>query len=213
MFGEHRLKTQFIKIADRKIHLVEDRGGLVRYRRDSIERLIKGTDVVLRLLPAPAVGYGVSLLTVKLKEEVVVPPRGSLSGFLDVPVEVEVKVGNLSIDHFIVGREKYALYGPIENGVITRYHVSPFYVDEPETMGITKVILSNPTKEWKDLDRVVLPIGGSTMYYNGDRAYYPLILITLKYHSPEVNNTGKAPREGLFRVGNGTPLPNFPMRW
>ncbi|WP_297438785.1 DUF432 domain-containing protein [Thermococcus sp.] len=213
MFGEHRLKTQFIKIADQKIHLVEDRKGLVRYRRGNIERLIKGDGEVLKLLPAPAVGYGVSLLMVKLRERIVVPPKGSFQGFLDVPVEIDVEIGNLSIDHFIVGREKYALYGTIENGKIARYHVGPFYVDEPEAMGIAKVILSNPTKEWKGLDRIIFPIRGSTMYYKGNRAYYPLILITLKDHFPEVNNTGKAPVEGAVRVGSGEPLPNFRMRW
>ncbi len=213
MFGDHRLKTQFIKIADQKIHLVEDKMGFVRYRRGNIERLIKGVDEVLKLLPAPAVGYGVPLLMVKLKEEVVVPPRDSISGFLDVPVEIKAEVGNLPIDRFLIGREKYALYGPIENGVITRYQVRPFYLNEPDSVGIAKVILSNPTGKWKSLEWIVFPIKGSTMYYDENRAYYPLILVTLKYHSPEVNNTGKAPREGLDMAGSGKPLPNFPMRW
>ncbi len=34
MFGEHGLRTRFIKIGDKRIHLLEEKGGdIVRYRR------------------------------------------------------------------------------------------------------------------------------------------------------------------------------------
>lgn len=51
------------------------------------------------------------------------------------------------------------------------------------------------------------------MYYENTKAYYPLLLVTLKNHSPEVNNTGRPPKEGLNAVGKGLSLPNFLMRW
>ena len=213
MFGEHELKTQFIKVGDKKIHLLEESESLVRYRRDEVERIIKNNGEKLKVLPAPAIGYGVRLLMVKFNEPLVVPPHDSLTGFIEAPIEIDVKVGGLSVDHFIVGREKYALYGSLEAGVICRYHVSPFYAKEPGSIGVAKLIVSNPSPEWKSLERVVIPISGTPMYYESTKAYYPLLIVTIKDHSPEVNNTGKAPREGLNMVGEGLSLPNFLMRW
>ncbi|ASJ06465.1 DUF432 domain-containing protein [Thermococcus pacificus] len=213
MFGEHELKTQFIKIADKKVHLLEDKGGIVRYRRDEVEKIIKSNGEKLKILPSPAVGYGVRLLMVKFREPVVVPPQGSLIGYIEAPVEIDVKVGELSIDHFIVGKEKYALYGTLEAGVICRYHVSSFHAEEPESLGVVKLIVSNPSSEWKSLEKVIIPVKGSSMYYTEDKAYYPLLVVTIKNHIPEVNNTGKPPKEGLNSLGNQLSLPNFLMRW
>ncbi len=214
MFGEHELKTRFIKIGDTKIHLLEDSPGLVRYRREDVEKLIKIKDgEKLNVLPAPAIGYGVRLLMVKFREPLVVPPKDSLPGFVDAPVEVEVKVGGTPVDRFQVSREKYALYGTIEAGAIARYHVGSFRTNEPDSMGVLKMIISNPSGEWKNLGKLVVPIWNSAMYYTQERAYYPLIIVTLKNHVPEVNNTGKAPKDGLTPVGPGDALPNFLMRW
>jgi len=214
MFGEHELKTRFIKIGGTKIHLLEDSPGLIRYRREDVEKLIKIKDgEKLSVLPAPAIGYGVRLLMVKLREPLVVPPKDSLPGFVDAPIEVEVKVGGTSIDRFQVFREKYSLYGTIEAGAIARYHVGSFRANEPDSMGVLKIIVSNPSREWKTLEKLVMPIWNSTMYYAQERAYYPLIIVMLKNHVPEVNNTGKAPKEGLTPVGPSDALPNFLMRW
>jgi hypothetical protein len=213
MFGEHELKTQFIKIADKKIHLLEDKGGILRYRREDFEAIIKNNGEKLRVLPSPALGYGVRLLMIKFREPLVIPPQDSITGFVEAPVEVDVKVGDLTVDHFIVGKEKYALYGAIEAGVICRYQVSSFYTEEPNSIGVAKLIVSNPSSEWKSLERVVVPIKGTSMYYESAKAYYPFLVVTIKNHNPEVNNTGKPPKEGLDAVGKGLSLPNFRMRW
>ncbi|WP_048151091.1 DUF432 domain-containing protein [Palaeococcus ferrophilus] len=213
MFGEHELRTQFIKIADTKIHLLEERGGLLRYRRDDVERLIKVSGEKLKILPAPAEGYGVRLLMIKLKSPIALPPRESIDGFVSAPVEVSVKIGNLQVDRFIPGKEKYALYGTLEAGVICRYHVSDFDTREPDSIGVARVRMSNPSNEWKSIERIVVPIRGTTMYYTAERAYYPLLIVVLKNHMPEVNNTGKPPVDGLEAVGESHSLPNFMMRW
>jgi hypothetical protein len=213
MFGEYELKTQFIKVGDKKIHLLEEKEGVIRYRRDDVEKLIKNNGEKLKVLPSPALGYGVRLLMVRFREPVVIPPQDSITGFVEAPVEIDVKVGDLTIDHFIVGKEKYALYGTLEAGVICRYHVSSFYTEEPESIGVAKLIVSNPSPEWKSLERVVIPIRGTSMYYESTKAYYPLLVVTIKNHNPEVNNTGKAPKEELNVVGEGLSLPNFLMRW
>ncbi|ASJ10411.1 hypothetical protein A3L12_03405 [Thermococcus sp. P6] len=213
MFGEHELKTKFIKIGDKRIHLLEEGDDTVRYRRDDVEVLIKKGDGKLGVFPAPAVGYGVRFLMVKFKAPVVVPPRDSIRGFVEAPVEVEVKLGRVRVDRFPAGREKYALYGTLEAGFIARYHPSPFYTEEPPSHGVAGLIIVNPSEEWKRLERVVFPIASSTMYYSPEKGYYPLLIVTMKSHIPEVNNTGRPPKEGLNATGEARSLPNVPMRW
>ena len=213
MFGEHELRTKFIKIGDKRIHLLEEKGGIVRYRRDDVELLIKRGSERLGVFPAPAMGYGVKFLMIKFKSPLVVPPRDSVSGFVEAPIEVDVRLGDTSVDRFAVGTEKYALYGAIEAGFIARYQITPFYVEEPDSLGVAKLIIVNPTGEWKSLERVVFPIANSTMYYSSEKGYYPLLVVTMKNHLPEVNNTGKPPKEDLNVIGEQEALPNLLMRW
>jgi len=212
MFGEYELKTGFIKVWDKKIHLIEETDEIVIYHRDDVKRIIKKAGK-LKILPSPAIGYGVRYLMVKLNEPVAVPPKDSIAGYIEAPVEVEIRVGDLTIDHFILGKEKYALYGTTDVGVITRYHRSKFYIVEPSSPGIAKVIIDNPSKEWKMIDGIVFPIKDSVMFYTKDKAYYPLLVVTLEDSVPEVNNTGKPPKEGLTPTREELSLPNFLMRW
>ncbi len=212
MFGEHELKTQFIKIADKKIHLVERPGDTVLYRRDDVRVLIKKGNGGLWVLPAPAEGYGVDFLMIKLTEKMAIPPKERVTGYLSAPIDISVRSGNAEIDRFVVGREKYALYGRITSGVITRYHASEFHPEVPEATGVVKLVINNPTEKWKLVERVVIPIKGSTMFYSKERAYYPLVVLTTK-EPYEVNNTGNPPDGTLTATHRAEPVPNFRMRW
>ena len=212
MFGEYPLRTQFIKILDKKIHLVEQSDETVLYRRDDVRVLIKKSQEKLVILPAPAEGYGVKFLMVKMAKRIAVPPHERMTGYLSAPIDISVRTGSVEIDRFVVGREKYALYGEKTVGVIARYHVSDFSERPPESPGIIKLIISNPTEEWKLVDRVVFPIRNSVMFYSEDRAYYPLIILTTK-EIYEVNNTGNPPDGTLKPTHEAEPLPNFRMRW
>jgi len=212
MFGEYELKTQFIKIIDKKIHLIEESGETVRYRRDGVTVLIRKGHGRLLVLPAPAEGYGVKFLMVRFSERIAIPPRERLTGYLSAPIDISVKTGGVEIDRFVVGREKYALYGEKTIGVIARYHVSGFHRQIPDSIGVLKLIINNPTNEWRLVERVVLPIRNSVMFYSEDKAYYPLVILTTK-ETYEVNNTGNPPDGTLKPTHKAEPLPNFRMRW
>ncbi|NJE00753.1 DUF432 domain-containing protein [Thermococcus sp. JdF3] len=212
MFGEHELKTQFIKIMDKKIHLVEDSGDKILYRRDGVRILIKRGRGKFLILPAPAEGYGVKFLCIRLSERIAVPPKERLVGYLSAPIDISVRSGDLEIDRFTVGREKYTLYGEKTVGVIARYHESDFHEKPPDSPGIVKLVIHNPTESWKLVERIVFPIRNSVMFYEEDRAYYPLIILLTK-DIYEVNNTGNPPDGTLKPTHEAEPLPNFRMRW
>ncbi|AEH24927.1 DUF432 domain-containing protein [Pyrococcus yayanosii] len=209
MFGEHELREGSIELPGETI-MLEKEGEFYRYRRGDVERIIVGGEV-LRILPAPAVGYGVKLLMIRLAEPLAVPPGGNVEGFLSAPVEVEVKVENLSIDRFSISREKYALYGTLEAGVIARYYKSRFWREEPPDPGVVKLKVINPSNDWRLLERVVFPLSGP-MFYSREKAYYPLITVSLK-KDVEVVNTGKAPLPGLKAASEERHQLKFMMRW
>ncbi|ASJ03908.1 DUF432 domain-containing protein [Thermococcus barossii] len=213
MFGEHELKTQFIKIGEKKVHIVEEKGDVFKYRRDDVEVMFKGAGNKLEILPAPATGYGVKLLMIDFGESVVVPPGEKMEFFLSAPVEVDVRLGDVTIDHFNLSREKYALYGTPEVGAIARYWRSRLYISEPNETGVVKVHINNGSKRWWELDHLVIYLKDTVMYYSEERAYYPLIIVEFKTGVPEINNTGEPPKEGLKPTKEPLPLPNFVMRW
>jgi len=214
MFGEHELKTQFIRVGEKKIHLVEEKPGVFRYRRDDVEVLFKKDGNRLHILPSPATGFGVKLLMIDFGERVVIPPGDELEFFLSAPVEVDVRLGDALIDHFDISREKYALYGTPEVGAIARYWKSAPQVSEPvDAIGVVKLKVVNGSKRWRELDHVLIYLKDSVMCYSKDKAYYPLIIVNVKTEIPEINNTGKPPKDGLTPTKEPLPLPNFVMRW
>jgi len=210
-FGEFELRTMFINVLNRRIRITENPDGTFLYQRDDVSVLLPGRGT-LKVLPAPAEGYGVKFLMVRFKPEVAVPPGETVTSYLSAPIDVVVKSGNTLIDRFVVGREKYALYGERTIGVIARYHVSGFTPKEPDSIGVIKLVLRNPTSDWKLVEKVVLPIRNSVMFYSDTKAYYPLIILTTK-EPYEVNNTGNPPDGMLRPTHKAEPLPNFRMRW
>ncbi|AFL94935.1 hypothetical protein CL1_0730 [Thermococcus cleftensis] len=212
MFGEHELRTQFIKIIDKKIHLVEESENWILYRREGVQVLIKKGKGKFLILPAPAEGYGVKFLMIRLSERIAIPPKERIVGYLSAPIDISIRSGDLEIDRFTVGREKYSLYGEKTVGVIARYHESDFYESIPDSPAVVKLVIYNPTESWKMVERVVFPIRNSVMFYSEERAYYPLIILLTK-EIYEVNNTGNPPDGTLRQTHRAEPLPNFRMRW
>ncbi len=210
-FGTHGFdEERSITVGGRLIKLHEVEKGYLYERGD--RRVLLTDDVPLRVLPYPAVGYGVRFLMLKFGEDLVVPPGSDVTGYLSAPVDVSVRVGDVEIDRFTVCREKYALYGKDNVGVIARYWVTSLSKDEPDSLGVMKVVVRNPTENWKSLDRIVVPIASSPMFHSPHKAYYPLVIITLR-EFPEINNTGNPPDGTLERVGENRIIPNFIMRW
>ncbi|WP_297460528.1 DUF432 domain-containing protein [Thermococcus sp.] len=213
MFGEYPLRTQFIRVGDVKIHIIEETEDLVRYRRGDVGVLLKKAAGRFEIVPAPAEGYGVKLLLVDFEDRLLIPPRETMDIYLTAPCEAEARLGGTVIDRFQISREKYALYGTPEVGAIARYWRSGVHTTEPGANCILKVSILNDSRDWRKMDHVVVYIRESVMFYSGDRAYYPLVIVEFKSDVPEVNNTGNPPMEGLTPTREPLPLPNFLMRW
>ncbi len=208
LFGFHRPGDE-IEIGFVRVKLSGSQGKCV-YERDGRRVIVHGEGV--DVLPHPAVGYGVRFLMVRLEEEMAVPPGESVSGYLSAPVDVSIRAGSVEVDRFTASKEKYALYGRDNAGVIARYWRSSFFRDEPDSLGVIKVIIRNSSDKWRLLDRIVVPIANSLMFYSPSKAYYPLIIVTVR-ELVEVNNTGNPPDGRLEKTGEERIIPNFIMRW
>jgi len=212
IFGEHGLRTQFIHVGEKKIHVVENSEGTFTYRRDNVRVKILG-GMHLSILPAPAKGYGVRFLMVKLEPSVAVPPTSIVKGYLEAPIDVKVLLGGTEIDRFTPCREKYALYGEDNVGVIARYAVSQFFSKKPNpTCALIPLLIKNEDESWFHLRRLVFPIGNCPMFYHRDEAYYPQMIVHLK-KIPFIVNTGNPPDGTLNVVGTPRRIVTFSMRW
>ncbi len=212
MFGRYEPRTQSLRVGGVEIRVVEETSGFFRYRRDGVTVMFKNGKEFF-ITPAPAEGYGVKLLMVDLHEKVVIPPGDSFIFYLDVPFEVQVSVEGKVIDRFQLFKEKYALYGTPQVGAIARYWKSKVYTSIPDSPGVVKVVLTNRSRKWRELDHIVFFIKDSVMYYTKNKAFYPLMIVEFRSEIPEVNNTGKPPEENLTPTKEELPLPNFLMRW
>ncbi|WP_231288440.1 DUF432 domain-containing protein [Methanococcus maripaludis] len=191
---------------------IEELDGLLKYIRGNTSKLIKKSSYSLRIVPSPAIGYGVQYLTIKFKEPVVVPPKDTFRGYVESPCDIELKLGEMELDLINLGKEKYAIYGTVDIGDISRYHLSEVYTKEPDSLCVTKFVLSNGSNYWKTFDKLVFPIWETIMYYSEDKAYYPTIINLTKNGSVEIINTAKAPKNGLIGTKNITPVSHFLRR-
>jgi len=126
----------------------------------------------VELVPYSPVGGRVSVryLMVRFRESIAIPPGGSLSTVVQVPVDIGIYVGGTLV-RVVPTRVKYALYGPPDMGELCRY------VSEALVNGLhrclrapLRVSLSNASRSTVNVSRVVVPLGGLGLYLNEERA-------------------------------------------
>ncbi|CAF30091.1 DUF432 domain-containing protein [Methanococcus maripaludis] len=211
MFGYRPLIPEKFQIENQEIE-IEEKDGMLRYTRGNTSKLIKKSSYSLKIVPRPAFGYGVHYLTINFKEPVIVPPKDTFRGYVESPCDIELKLGDMELDLIKLGKEKYTIYGTVDIGDISRYHLSEVYTKEPDSPCVTKFILSNGSNYWKTFEKLVFPIWETIMYYSEDKAYYPTIINITKNGTVELLNTAKTPKNGLTGTKNVTPVSNFLRR-
>jgi hypothetical protein len=104
---------------------------------------------------------------------VVLGPESENQVYLKFPVEIAIFLeskGNYDVlDIFSFDSPKYALYGPPDQGVITRHFESEVYADIPGTdssrEGVMELTMRNMTRSWIEVSRVVFENTGIYLYY------------------------------------------------
>jgi hypothetical protein len=104
---------------------------------------------------------------------VAIEPDSSELVYITFPVEIGVFLeskGDFDVlDIFTLSRPKYSLYGPPEEGVITRYHESAVSGTPPEVdplkEGIIALSISNASRNWIEVTRAVFDCSSLFLYY------------------------------------------------
>jgi hypothetical protein len=135
---------------------------------------------------------------------VAVEPASTQSVYLKFPVEIGVFLeskGDFDIlDIFSLVKPKYSLYGPPEQGIITRYHETPVSGTIPPVdrlkEGVIALTIANTSRSWLDVSRVVLDCRELFLYY-GDIVSITARMDILSKDIADVRSEDRPLREGM----------------
>jgi hypothetical protein len=104
---------------------------------------------------------------------VAIEPDSSETVYLTFPLEIGVFLkskGDFDVlDIFTLSRPKYSLYGPPEEGVITRYHESLLSGSVPVVdrvrEGVLALSITNESRNWVEVSRAVFDCSSLFLYY------------------------------------------------
>ena len=148
--------------------LHEDYIHYSRAKESSVERskIIKNAEK-LELLPIYPVFLPLAItkyVIVYFTEALNIPPSGNATIYIKIPVDISVYAYDANdnftvIDVFAVSSVKYALYGPIEEGIIARYYKSEVFLDPVDPKlgeALARIKIVNKTDSWVEIGKVLL---------------------------------------------------------
>ncbi len=115
-----------------------------------------------------------SSLLVEFEKPLVVEPRYKKRVFVTFPTEIGVFTGKGKsaryIDIFGLNKPKFTLYGDVKTGSICKYWKSEVYHKlpkmDPAYEGIMDLHISNLSKRWVEVTKVVFSAYGMKIYYD-----------------------------------------------
>jgi len=161
---------------------IDPSDGFYRYERrcgpEAISKIISGGSRKIVINPVEPVNLPrevTKYLEIHFTP-VAMEPDSAETVYLTFPVEIGVFLeskGDFDIlDIFSLSVPKYSLYGPPEEGVITRYHESVPSGSVPQVdrlrEGVLALSIANESRNWVEVSRVVFDCTSLFLYY-GDR--------------------------------------------
>lgn len=157
--------------------------GFFRYNRRSgaeeVQKIIGGSPGTIVINPVEPVNLPqeVTRFSEIHFTPVAIGPDARQLLYLKFPVEIGVFLESKGdydvLDIFTLSRPKYSLYGPAEEGVITRYYESMVYDSMPPASplrdGVMALTITNASRSWIEVSRLVFDTNTLSIYY-GDTA-------------------------------------------
>ncbi|AEM39781.1 protein of unknown function DUF432 [Pyrolobus fumarii 1A] len=154
-------------------------GGFNVYEREcggDIRRVRVAGDK-LEVVPAPPVMAEPrvsNIIMLRLPEPLVVSPGSEASIETSIPVDIVVVMGSLVVDAIPTYRVKYALYGNVDKGVITRF-VKLGECRAP--CASMRIVVRNSGGKPVRIERIVFPAYMLSLCYNGSLVYANSIFV------------------------------------
>jgi hypothetical protein len=153
--------------------------GFFRYNRRSgkeeVQKIIGGVPGTIVINPVEPVNLPrevTRFLEIHFTPVAIGPDARQLL-YLKFPLEIGVFLESKGdydvLDIFTLRRPKYSLYGPAEEGVITRYSESLVYDGIPPVSplrdGVMALTITNSSRSWIEVSRVVIDTTTLSIYY------------------------------------------------
>ncbi len=180
------------------IEIIEGEGRYI-YKRNDIEKIIPGKDITFDLFPVSSSGIA-NYIQLSLKNPIVISPRDTTTFTITAPYDLQVRALKnrkwTSIDTIHIQKEKYALYGPVEKGMLCRYFKSDS--NEEKDTAIVHIQVENETETWQEVSKIVF--SADIELYEDEKIHYPPLQLTITPTELKVAESERT--EGLKKIGN-----------
>jgi len=181
---------------------VEVRGGELRVRDRYREQVFSvGEAAEVEVVPTHPVNVPTRVAThimVDVHPPVVVEGEGSF--WVNVPYELEVRVGDLAVAYLSPTKVKFAVFGEVTGGLLCRYSKSRAFDEPVHEVGMAPMLVRYESEREALVDIVVVP-AYTPIYVRGDGEYY---YATVKGKVSQgviaANPAGPPPVEGVRKV-------------
>ncbi len=231
MFGEYKLSGElFIEKHGLKISVKETTKGIFKYYRCfqniSTIKTVVSENPYLGIYPLPPIGlrpFTVEHVYLKLRSPITLSPNKKTEIYFKAPANIGVTVleneKHIIIDNISLVKEKYALYGPIESGVLCRFYVTDAYNKEPLitlSEAVVKAKVINESNNFIEISKLIIPVSGAKLFYSSEQVYYGLVEVIIEaeneiiikhLNEPIVSNISQAP------ITIGQPKEYLKMEW
>lgn len=187
-----------ISLPGTEIRVARAGGSAFSYsRRDAggtIEKMIpsESGQVSIEVAPIRPLNYPArrtSHMYLELDREIYLGGGAAASVYVRCPIEIGVFLagqGRDSLDWIACNKagSRFGLYGPPDTGLLCKHaraQLASGYADsEPYSDGVMRIVIENTLKSGQAVSKVVFPITDNSVYYDGDRAAFDGIHVTLK---------------------------------
>ncbi len=181
---------------------IEVRGGELRVKdRYKEQVLMVGEGARVEVVPAYPINVPTrvaSHIMVDVHPPAVVEGEGSF--WVNVPYELEVRVGDLAVAYLSPTKVKFAVFGEVTGGLLCRYSKSRAFEEPVHEAGTAPMLVRYESERTALVDIVVVP-AYTPIYVRGDgEYYYATVRGKVSQGVIVANPAGPPPVEGVREV-------------
>ena len=182
--------------------------------------LLAGDEILIHPIePLNKPLYVSNYLEISFEEKILIFPKAQEKIFLTFPIEIGIfvpyKKKEKLIDIITFSKQKYTLYGPLNQGFICRYWESGVHRSAPEcnplVEGVVELSIKNDTGETLEVGKVVFNSPGMKIYFNTDSVSMKASMKLLSKSLAETSFRDEPLIKGMKKAIEFYPEKNIPM--
>ncbi len=213
LYGKHEVPFSW---DSENLSLSVEKDGSVKYKRitgsETVEKDIemkKNSILIHPIEPLNLPKELTSSLMIELNKPVVVDSGAKKRLYATFPLEIAVFIDTQQnkkpLDIFSLTKQKYTLYGDVNDGTICKYWSSDPQDEPPEDLnyleeGILELAIENRSKEWQEVHKVVLSAYDMSIFFDDEKVAMSAKMTIREGETSETSVNDKAPFEGMKKA-------------